>query len=38
VLGFGDSITDLGFMDLCTFWSTPARSQLAAMVKDALHG
>lgn len=38
VLGFGDSITDLGFMDLCTFWSTPSRSQLAAMVKDALHG
>ncbi|MBM5459017.1 trehalose phosphatase [Pseudomonas sp. P66] len=33
VLGFGDSITDLGFMNLCDFWSTPARSQLAALVE-----
>lgn len=35
VLGFGDSITDLGFMSLCHFWSTPARSQLAAVVEEA---
>lgn len=33
VLGFGDSITDLGYMNLCDFWSTPARSQLAALVE-----
>lgn len=33
VLGFGDSITDLGFMNLCHFWSTPASSQLAALLK-----
>lgn len=33
VLGFGDSITDLGFMDLCHFWATPARSQLATAVE-----
>ncbi|HKS12404.1 MAG TPA: trehalose phosphatase [Pseudomonas sp.] len=36
VLGFGDSITDLGFMNLCHFWSTPARSQLAALVEGAV--
>nr|AAS47524.1 hypothetical protein [symbiont bacterium of Paederus fuscipes] len=35
VLGFGDSITDLGFMDLCHMWSTPARGQLARWVKAA---
>lgn len=38
VLGFGDSITDLGFMELCSFWSTPSRSQLARKVADAVHG
>ncbi|WP_415759477.1 trehalose phosphatase [Pseudomonas sp. LT1P18] len=32
VLGFGDSITDLGFMDTCHMWATPARSQLAKLV------
>ncbi|WP_339479846.1 MULTISPECIES: trehalose phosphatase [unclassified Pseudomonas] len=37
VLGFGDSITDLGFMDLCHFWSTPARSQLASAVQGVIH-
>lgn len=36
VLGFGDSITDLGFMNLCHFWSTPAKSQLAALVEESL--
>ncbi|MCK1792785.1 trehalose phosphatase [Pseudomonas violetae] len=34
VLGFGDSITDLGFMDECHMWATPARSQLARLVGD----
>ncbi|MDZ5603656.1 trehalose phosphatase [Pseudomonas sp. RP23018S] len=34
VLGFGDSITDLGFMNLCDFWATPSRSQLAAVVQE----
>jgi hydroxymethylpyrimidine pyrophosphatase-like HAD family hydrolase len=29
LLGFGDSITDLGFMDECHWWATPAGSQLA---------
>lgn len=37
VLGFGDSITDLGFMNLCHFWSTPAVSQLASLVEGAAH-
>lgn len=37
VLGFGDSITDLGFMNLCHFWSTPAKSQLAAMVEGSIN-
>lgn len=30
LLGFGDSISDLGFMAECHWWGTPARSQLAA--------
>ncbi|MCF5707702.1 trehalose phosphatase [Pseudomonas syringae] len=37
VLGFGDSITDLGFMDECHWWATPARSQLAKMFVGAAH-
>jgi hydroxymethylpyrimidine pyrophosphatase-like HAD family hydrolase len=37
VLGFGDSITDLGYMSLCDFWSTPARSQLAALVEGNIN-
>ncbi|RMN34609.1 hypothetical protein ALQ61_02932 [Pseudomonas coronafaciens pv. zizaniae] len=37
VLGFGDSITDLGFMDECDWWATPARSQLAKMFVGAAH-
>lgn len=36
VLGFGDSLTDLGFMSECDFWATPARSQLAQAVADGL--
>ena len=38
VLGFGDSITDLGYMDLCHMWATPARSQLANWVTGTIHG
>lgn len=30
MLGFGDSLSDLGFMGECHWWGTPARSQLAA--------
>ncbi|MFK3775148.1 trehalose phosphatase [Pseudomonas sp. NPDC089406] len=37
VLGFGDSITDLGFMNLCNFWSTPVNSQLANCLAEAVH-
>lgn len=37
VLGFGDSITDLGFMDLCHMWATPARSQLAKAVEEKIN-
>jgi hydroxymethylpyrimidine pyrophosphatase-like HAD family hydrolase len=28
-LGIGDSLSDLGFMDLCDFWITPRGSQIA---------
>jgi hypothetical protein len=38
VLGFGDSITDLGFMDECHLWATPARSQLAKLVGGVING
>jgi hypothetical protein len=37
VLGFGDSITDLGFMGECHMWATPARSQLAKLVGRAIN-
>ncbi|RQQ03525.1 trehalose phosphatase [Burkholderia stagnalis] len=37
VLGLGDSITDLGFMDLCHMWATPARSQLAKAAEGLIH-
>ena len=33
----GDSITDLGFMNLCHFWSTPVNSQLAKCLDGVLH-
>lgn len=36
VMGIGDSISDLGFMDLCHFWATPTHSQLAKAVEDLL--
>lgn len=37
VLGFGDSVTDLGFMNECNFWATPANSQLAKVVEAMIH-
>ncbi len=37
VLGLGDSVTDLGFMKMCDFWATPAKSQLAALVEERCH-
>ncbi|MGE1154096.1 trehalose phosphatase [Pseudomonas kitaguniensis] len=37
VLGFGDSVTDLGFMNECNFWATPAHSQLANVVEAMIH-
>ena len=36
VLGFGDSLSDLGFMSLCDLWATPARSQLAKAMAGVL--
>jgi hydroxymethylpyrimidine pyrophosphatase-like HAD family hydrolase len=38
VLGFGDSVTDLGFMNECNFWATPAHSQLAKVVEAMING
>ncbi len=32
VLGFGDSLSDLGFMSVCQFWGTPKDSQITNMV------
>lgn len=32
VLGFGDSISDLGFMSECHWWGTPQKGQLADLV------
>lgn len=29
VLGFGDSLSDVGFMQLCDWWATPKNGQLA---------
>lgn len=36
VIGLGDSISDLGFMDLCHLWATPSGSQLAGVVEKLL--
>lgn len=38
VLGFGDSLTDLGFMGACHLWGTPSGGQLAQAVEAAVHG
>ncbi|WP_455233149.1 trehalose phosphatase [Geopseudomonas aromaticivorans] len=32
LLGFGDSVSDLGFMGECHFWGTPKKGQLADFV------
>ena len=32
MLGFGDSVSDLGFMAECDWWGTPRRGQLASHV------
>ncbi|MFJ2462822.1 trehalose phosphatase [Pseudomonas sp. NPDC087615] len=37
VLGFGDSITDLAFMEECHLWATPTRSQLAKRAGASIH-
>lgn len=37
LLGFGDSITDLAFMQECHWWVTPTRSQLAKRVEASVH-
>jgi hydroxymethylpyrimidine pyrophosphatase-like HAD family hydrolase len=36
VLGFGDSVSDLGFLDECHWWGTPKNSQLDAFVRKKL--
>ena len=35
-MGFGDSISDLGFMTQCHWWATPRRGQLAGRVAEVL--
>lgn len=37
LLGFGDSISDLGFMTQCHWWATPRRGQLAGRVCEVIH-
>lgn len=32
VLGFGDSLSDIGFLQLCDWWATPKQGQLAQAV------
>ncbi|QCR38529.1 hypothetical protein [Nissabacter sp. SGAir0207] len=36
VLGFGDSLTDFSFMQQCDFLALPQRSQVLALLQDAL--
>ncbi|WP_455231413.1 trehalose phosphatase [Geopseudomonas aromaticivorans] len=36
VIGFGDSISDLGFMGECHWWGTPQKGQLADLVWGSL--
>lgn len=35
-MGFGDSISDLGFMTECHWWATPRRGQLAGRVAEVI--
>lgn len=37
LLGFGDSISDLGFMTQCHWWATPRRGQLADSISEVIH-
>ena len=34
VIGFGDSISDLGFMSQCLFWGTPSNSQITRAIME----
>ena len=36
ILGFGDSVSDLGFMTECDWWGTPKRGQLASHVMSSV--
>lgn len=36
LLGFGDSVSDLGFMNECHWWATPQRGQLAGRVAEMI--
>lgn len=37
VIGFGDSISDFGFLSECHWWGTPAKGQLAAAFETAIY-
>lgn len=34
ILGFGDSLSDLAFMNECHWWGTPNRGQIAALLSE----
>ena len=36
VLGFGDSLSDLGFLGECHWWGTPRQGQIAHWLADEL--
>ena len=38
ILGFGDSLSDLGFMSECLFWGTPSNSQITRAIMEQVHG
>ena len=38
IIGFGDSISDLGFMSECHFWGTPGNSQITRTIMESIHG
>lgn len=37
ILGFGDSLSDLGFMNECDFWGTPNNSQITRQIMDNIN-
>lgn len=37
IIGLGDSISDLGFLQLCDWWGTPQHGQLAQAIITQLH-